>query len=195
MSCSVLSFVMAGWHVLFHRQGRTARTGTRSDANERHPHPLTRTTRHGPIKNKRFYGIWSVAVSVSVHRDSCTIHFYFLDFYRIRICISTNGISPDFFFPRKSGLTQESRCFCLLLTLFVNSPCLTILSCGVDWNCFAVSIPLSLLARCLTLSYRLKKSVVFVCFNLSVCYDHRLNACSPDSIPCGWLGSKYQLTN
>ena len=72
--------------MLFHWQKIMARKGTRSDANERHAHPLSRTVWHGPIK----IGVSvsrSVAASISMLMESCTIYFYFLNFYCSRVCI------------------------------------------------------------------------------------------------------------
>ena len=103
MSCSVSSFVillisgMAGPHVFFHRQERTARKNTRSDANERHAHPLTRTVRHRPLHGPSKINVsvpGSVAVSTSVQLESHTIYFYFLDFCLSHVRIRTNGIVP-----------------------------------------------------------------------------------------------------
>ena len=77
-----------------------ATKGTRSDENERHTHPLTCTVRHrslhGQIKINVFVAE-SVAVSVSVHMESFTIFFYFLDFHHSRVPsrIRTNGIAPS----------------------------------------------------------------------------------------------------
>ena len=88
---------MAELHVLFHRQEKMLRKGTRRDTNERHAHSLTCTVRHrslhGPIKID-ISVCGSVAVSVSGHMQSCIIYFYFLDFYRSSVRVRTNGIAP-----------------------------------------------------------------------------------------------------
>ena len=44
-------------------------------------------------KNKNVSVPESVPVSVSAHIESCTLYFYFLDFYRGRFRIRTNGIA------------------------------------------------------------------------------------------------------
>ena len=106
MSCSALSFVvlliqgMAASHVLFHQQESIAGKGTRSDANERHAHPLTLTvlyrSLHGPIKINVSASEF-VAVSVSRALESCTIYLQFFHFYRscVRIRVRTNGIAVE----------------------------------------------------------------------------------------------------
>ena len=83
----------------FHRQVRMARKSAKSNGNDGYTRPLTPTVRHrslhGPIKlNVSVSG--TVAVSVSVHIESCTIYFSFLDFYRsrFRILIRTNRMAP-----------------------------------------------------------------------------------------------------
>ena len=50
---------------------------------------------HGPIRiNVSVSG--STALSMFVHMESCTLHFYCLDYYRSCVCIRirTNGIAP-----------------------------------------------------------------------------------------------------
>ena len=99
--CFILRDFADLWHGwitrAFHRQDRLARKCTRSDANERHTHPLTRTVRHrslhGPIKINVSVSR-SVSVSVSVHMESGTVYFYFLSLYRIRVCIRRSRIAP-----------------------------------------------------------------------------------------------------
>ena len=78
---------MAGSHGLFHRQDKVARKGTRSDANERHAERSFRLTGagrqrplHGPVKINVSVSAF-VALTVTVHMESCTIYHYFLDFF------------------------------------------------------------------------------------------------------------------
>ena len=73
---------------------KMAGNGTRSDNNKGHAHSFARTVRlrsfYGPTK-RNVSG--SVAVSVSVHMEPCTIYFYFLDFYRSRFRIRIAPVS------------------------------------------------------------------------------------------------------
>ena len=90
--CELLCFFrhyFAGSHLLFHQQERMVGKGTRSNANERHTHLLTRTvwhrSLHGLIKINVAIS-WSTAVSVSLHMEPCTIYFNLLDFYYVHNC-------------------------------------------------------------------------------------------------------------
>ena len=80
MSCSVSSLVilLILGMVLPPAGNNMAGNGTRIDENMGHAHPLIHTVRHrslhGQIKINVFVAE-SVAVSVSVHMESCTIHF------------------------------------------------------------------------------------------------------------------------
>ena len=98
MSCSVSSLVILlilGFFLFFSPAGeKMAGNGTRSDNNKGHAHSFARTVRlrsfYGPTK-RNVSG--SVAVSVSVHMEPCTIYFYFLDFYRSRFRIRIAPVS------------------------------------------------------------------------------------------------------
>ena len=70
---------------------KMAGNGTRSDENKGHDYLLTQTVRHrslqGPIKINVSV---SIAVSMSVHMESCTVYIHFLDFYCSHFHIRTN---------------------------------------------------------------------------------------------------------
>ena len=88
------------------RQEKMTGKGTRSNENKGHAHSLTRTVRHRPLRGPIKI---NVSVSVSVHMESCTVDFYFLDFYRSRFRIRTNGIDPSVDFRRFSSFAVSDQ--------------------------------------------------------------------------------------